>query len=68
MASYRASRISISIPVVSPDGRYWGRYPQGNKPPLTADAGVGISVTDALTTGILLQGGAVGSTSATGKL
>lgn len=58
----RNSRIVIPIYQPSYDGRYWGPYPNGNKPnagaALAGDAAIRASVAAALSTQIPLGGGA----------
>lgn len=47
----RASRIEVSIPTASFDGRYYGRYPSGNAPHWAAGASSVSSAVAALTSG-----------------
>jgi len=65
----RPSRIEISIPVASPDGRYYGRYPQGNAPyVLRAGASDSTAAGAGLTTAIRMAAAGVSSAAAAAVL
>jgi hypothetical protein len=66
---YSPAQIEISIPTASYDGRYWGRYPNGDKPTgLAGSANVGVSGGADLLTRAQLVGGASVDSAASGVL
>lgn len=68
----RPSRLLVSIPNASPDGHYYGRWPQGDKPvsgaALAADAHAVASAGAPLSVGIKLAAQAGGSSSGSSAL
>ncbi len=66
------SRLNIAIPVASPNGKYYGRYPQGNAPvggnSLVAGASESAAASGSLITGIKLSGAPTVATAVTGAL
>lgn len=68
--SNRPSRLIVPVRAPSFDGRYWGRYPFGNKPQadLSADAQARLAVAGGLSTGIRAQGSAIDTTTGSAAL
>lgn len=67
--AYRPSRLVVSIPTASSDGRFYGRYPLGNAPLAARLAGAAADAVSAaanLIIGASLQGAAADTTTATG--
>lgn len=66
----RPSRLAVSIPTASPDGRFYGRYPHGNAPSgvFSGGAAASAAAAGALSTGIKLAGAPAVSSAATAAL
>jgi hypothetical protein len=66
--TYRAARLAVSIQKPSSDGFFWGRYPQGDKPPLSGAAVIASAAAAGLSTGIRLAIAASAAASASASL